>query len=63
MTDRILQAKELNKGKGAISILTHNEITRIDLTQNAVVMALISHINGKIWKQITRRRKKWKELE
>lgn len=48
--DRIFDEQELNKGKGGISILTHDEITRIDLTKNAFMMALISHINGETWK-------------
>lgn len=47
--DRIFNGKELNKGKGGISFLTHNEIDRINLTRNAFVMALISHINGEVW--------------
>lgn len=48
--DKLFNGKELNKGKGGISILTHNEISRIDLTKNAYIMALIPHINGDIWK-------------
>lgn len=48
--DRVLQGKELGKGKGGISILTKNEISRIDLTRNAFIMALTSHINGEIWR-------------
>lgn len=48
--DRIFNGKELNKGKGGISILTRNEISRIDLTRNAFIMALTSHINGEKWR-------------
>ncbi len=48
--DRIFEGKNLNKGKGGISILTHQEVSRIELTRNATVMALISHINGEIWR-------------
>ena len=48
--DKIFSKSHLNTGKGGISILTHNEISRIDLTRNAFIMALISHINGEIWK-------------
>ena len=40
----------LNKGKGGISYLTHDEISRIDLTRNAFIMALIEHINGDMWR-------------
>ena len=48
--DKIFDGKELNKGKGGISKLTKDEISRIDLTRNAFIMALTSHINGEIWK-------------
>lgn len=48
--DRIFQGNELSKGKGGISYLTHDEISRIDLTRNAFIMALISHINGDLWR-------------
>ncbi len=48
--DRIFKENELNKGKGGISYLTHNEISRIDLTRDAFIMALISHTNGDLWK-------------
>lgn len=48
--DKIFAGEGLSKGKGGISILTHDEISRIDLTKNAFLMALISHINGEIWK-------------
>ena len=48
--DKIFGEKELGKGKGGISFLTKNEINRIDLTRNAFIMALISHINGEIWR-------------
>lgn len=48
--DKIFKGKELGKGKGGISFLTRNEVTRIDLTRNAFIMALTRHINEKIWK-------------
>lgn len=48
--DKIFNGNELSKGKGGISRLTHDEVSRIDLTKNAFVMALISHINGEIWR-------------
>lgn len=48
--DKIFDANELGKGKGGISFLTKDKITRIDLTRNAFIMALISHINGEIWR-------------
>lgn len=48
--DKIFSGNELGKGKGGISFLTKDEINRIDLTRNAFIMALTSHINGKVWK-------------
>ena len=48
--DKIFSGKCLGKGKGGISILTKNEVSRIDLTKNAFIMALTKHINGDIWK-------------
>lgn len=48
--DRLFSGHELSKGKGGISILTKDEISRIDLTRNAFIMALIKYINGEIWR-------------
>lgn len=48
--DKIFGENELRKGKGGISYLTHNEITRIDLTREAFIMALTMYINGETWK-------------
>ena len=48
--DKLFEGKELGKGKGGINFLTKNEVTRIELTKNAFIMALISHINGETWR-------------
>lgn len=48
--DKIFSRKELGKGKGGISFLTKDEVSRIDLTQNAFIMALTKRINGDRWK-------------
>lgn len=48
--DKLFNKDGLNKGKGGISYLTRDEISRIDLTRNAFIMALIEHINGELWK-------------
>lgn len=47
--DKIFNGKELGKGKGGISFLTKNEVTRIDLTRNAFIMALKQDILMKIY--------------
>lgn len=48
--DKIFKGQKLGNGKGGINFLTHNEVSRIELTKNAFVMALIGHINGDLWK-------------
>ena len=48
--DKIFDGKELGKGKGGISYLTKDEVSRIDLTRNAFIMALTKHINGNLWR-------------
>ena len=48
--DKIFDGKDLGKGKGGISFLTKDKVTRIDLTRNAFIMALTKHINGDLWK-------------
>ena len=48
--DKLFDGENLGKGKGGISRLTHDVVTRIELTKNAFVMALIGHINGDLWK-------------
>lgn len=48
--DKIFSKDNLGKGKGGISFLTHGEVTRIDLTRNAFIMALTPHINGEVWR-------------
>ncbi len=35
---------------GGIQLLTHEKITRIDLTESAFIMALTKYVNGEIWK-------------
>ena len=48
--DKIFSGNELSKGKGGISFLTRDAISRIDITRDAFIMALIKHINGETWK-------------
>ncbi len=43
--DSIFKKKDLRSGKGGISFLTNGVINRIDLTRDALVMALTQHIN------------------
>ena len=48
--DKIFNESNLGKKKGGISFLTKDDVTRIDLTRSAFVMALTKHINGEIWR-------------
>ncbi len=48
--DKIFSGNELSKGAGGISKLTKEQVTRIEIVSNGVVMALIKHINGDLWK-------------
>lgn len=48
--DKVFSGNDLAKGKGGINFLTKGVISRIDLTRNAFIMAIIGHINGDIWK-------------
>lgn len=48
--DKIFEGTDLGKEKGGINYLTKGEVSRIELTQNAFVMALTKHINGEIWR-------------
>ena len=48
--DKIFEKQQLGKGKGGISLLTRGEVSRIQITKDAFIMALIGHINGEVWK-------------
>lgn len=48
--DRIFNETDLRSGKGGISLLTKDVVSRIGLTEEAFVMALTMHINGDIWR-------------
>lgn len=50
MNNLFVKDDERHNRGGGIQILSHEEITRIDLTENAFIMALTKFINGEIWK-------------
>jgi len=54
--DKLFQKNDLRSTKGGISYLTHEEITRIDLTKEAFIMALTQFINKSIWKDENNRK-------
>lgn len=45
--DCLFQEKDLRSKKGGISFLTHDAISRIDLTRGAFIMALTQIVNEK----------------
>lgn len=47
--DRIFKQNDLRSSKGGINFLTNGVVDRIELTRDAFIMALTSHIND-IWK-------------
>lgn len=48
--DNLLNGNGLSKGKGGIGVLTKDQVSRIDITENAFIMALTAHINGDLWR-------------
>ncbi|MBQ9834160.1 MAG: DUF84 family protein [Bacilli bacterium] len=46
--DNIFKQHDLRSGKGGVSFLTNDVISRIDMTRQAFVMALSQHIN-EVW--------------
>ena len=48
--EETFKESELTSDKGGINFLTSGEITRVDLTKQAVTMALTTFINGDSWK-------------
>lgn len=47
--DDIFNKNDLRSGKGGISHLTKNVISRIDMTESSFIMALTQFINNEIW--------------
>lgn len=47
--DKIFEKNALRNSKGGINFLTHDVISRIDLTKDAFIMALTQFINEDIW--------------
>ena len=48
--DKLFQESDLRSSAGGISLLTHDVLSRIDLTTHAFVMALTPFINKNLWK-------------
>ena len=50
MLAKLFETKELKAPQGGISQLSHGQVSRIDLAEQAFIMALTHFINGEIWK-------------
>ncbi len=48
--DRIFNETDLRSSTGGIGLLTHDVVSRIDLTKEAFLMALTTFINNDIWR-------------
>ncbi len=48
--DELFEKNDLRSSIGGVSYLTHSNISRIDLTEMAFVMALTQFTNGDIWR-------------
>lgn len=47
--DELFNESDLRSSSGGIGLLTHDNMTRIDLNTQAFTMALTKFVNGKIW--------------
>lgn len=47
---KLFEIKELKAPRGGIAELSHGQVTRIDLAEQAFIMALTYFINGEIWR-------------
>lgn len=48
--DNIFKENDLKSSKGGINLLTHNKLSRMDLTEQAFIMALTKYVNNNIWR-------------
>ncbi len=48
--DEIYNADQIGKGKGGVGMLTKGVLTRYDMTEQALIMALTMFINGDTWR-------------
>ena len=47
--DKIFNGVDLSKSVGGVSFITHETISRIDITRDAFIMAMTKFINDNIW--------------
>lgn len=47
--DKIFNGVDLSKSVGGVSFITHETISRIDITKDAFIMAMTKFINDDIW--------------
>jgi non-canonical (house-cleaning) NTP pyrophosphatase len=51
VVDSILNTDNIRNSVGGINYLTHEKISRIDISREAFTMALTKFINGDIWSE------------
>lgn len=59
--DKIYSTSASGQGKGGVNSLTHDSISRIDITREAFIMAMTQHANGNVWKDDKKEKYKIKE--
>lgn len=52
--DKAYSKNNLGQGKGGINALTHETISRIDITKEAFIMAMTQFVNDTVWKTETK---------
>jgi len=50
LIEEIYNTSALNQGMGGIALLSKGQISRIELSKQAILMALITYLNGSLWK-------------
>ncbi len=48
--NKVFNTDDKRKSKGGVSVLTKDNMTRFDLTEQAIIMCITKYINGNKWK-------------
>lgn len=59
--DKVYESEDLGKGKGGVNALTHDSISRIDITKDVFIIAMTKFVNSHVLKDVERNNYKIKE--
>ena len=59
--DKVYKSEDLGKGKGGVNALTHDSISRIDITKDVFIIAMTKFVNSHVLKDVERNNYKIKE--